>query len=651
MKSFFENLFGRKQEPPQNQKRAEPVRQNVGQREYPEFYKKGDVIGGKYEVRSILGKGGFGVVYLVYIRATRELCALKTFRDELLPDRAAREAFKKEALSCVNLETHPCILFVGWVDEVSGRLFIVMDPIAPDSQGRVSLADHLAQAGGPLDTNQTLKWAIQFCLGMEHAVAHGIQCHRDIKPANILITQDGTLKISDFGLAAAAEAAWRGSSDRAGSLVTGGAEVGFGFSLMRADGKVRCGTPGYIAPEVYRLEGSDIRSDIYTFGLVLWQMVTGSRVPPWTVPWRGDMEGYLQGIYEQQIAGSVSGIQGPLGSVIECCLRTSPSERFGSFEELRGVLEPIWKARTGRNFEIPQMGDQTAGFWNNKGASFTNLARYEEAIGCFDKALAIDVRFAPAWDNKGSALQALARHEEAINCHDEALAIDPRNTSIWTNKGIALQALGQCEEAIICYNKALAISPRDADVWTNKGGALIALGRHKEAIGCLDKALASDARCASAWSNKGAALYSLGHHEEAIGCCDEALAIDPLSALAWLNKGNALQALGRHEAAIGCFEEAMAIDPRDARPCYNKGNTLQALALHEEAIGCYDLALAIDPRDARVWCNKALSEEAARHWREAVSSYRKFVELSPPQYAQQIAAARQRVHELESKGV
>jgi transposase len=77
------------------------------------------------------------------------------------------------------------------------------------------------------------------------------------------------------------------------------------------------------------------------------------------------------------------------GSTAWFRLRPNPSGRFGSFRELRKVLEPIWEETTGRKFEKPQLGKQTAGFWHNKGASFAALEQSMEAIGCYDKALAI----------------------------------------------------------------------------------------------------------------------------------------------------------------------------------------------------------------------------------------------------------------------
>jgi len=220
MKSFFNNLFGQK---PQPQDAGQ--RRPQAQRKEFELYKRGDVIGGKYEVQRTLGKGGFGVVYLVCVRGSGQFCALKTFRDELLANPDAREAFKREALVWVSMEEHPFILTARWVDEFSGRLFVQMDYLKPDAAGRVSLHDHLTTATGPLDLNQTLEWAIQFCMGMAHAREHGVECHRDIKPANVLIDRNRTLKIADFGLATAAEEAFRNaewkrrSKSAAGSCV------------------------------------------------------------------------------------------------------------------------------------------------------------------------------------------------------------------------------------------------------------------------------------------------------------------------------------------------------------------------------------------------------------------------------------------------
>lgn len=381
MKNFFENLFGKKAAPEVGAKRpaADGSRLQV---ESFQPYQCGDVIAGKYEVLGVLGKGGFGIVYQIRFRETGEVFALKTFKDELTDDPAALEAFKGEALVWVNLEQHPFILPAIWVEEIrhgriatldggkllldahppeemSGRLLVIMDCVEADALGRATLGDYLAS--GPMDENLVLKWGIQFCLGMEHARSHGVECHRDIKPANIMITQDGTLKISDFGLSIATESAWRKSAGRSGSSVM--REDGkFELSVMRTEGKVLCGTPGYIAPEVCRSEGASVQSDIYSFGLVLWQMACGSPIPPFHVPWTGDIADYMRGVYEQQISGRIPRSAGPLGAVIERCLKPQPSERYGTFKELRAALEPILEQRTGRKFEMPQFTGKSVVF-------------------------------------------------------------------------------------------------------------------------------------------------------------------------------------------------------------------------------------------------------------------------------------------------
>src|SRR5450830_1782847 len=95
-------------------------------------YKKGDFIGQEYEVYGILGKGGCGVVYLVYSHELGEVYALKTFQDEFLADQEVRERFRREASVWVELGRHPYLVHAYFVDEISGRLYIGMEYIAPN---------------------------------------------------------------------------------------------------------------------------------------------------------------------------------------------------------------------------------------------------------------------------------------------------------------------------------------------------------------------------------------------------------------------------------------------------------------------------------------------------------------------------------------
>ncbi len=129
MSDFFNSLFDKKPSPPMPSL-APPAKPSAS-------YQKGDVIGGKYEVRRELGKGGFGVVYLAFNRETKRLCALKTFKDEFLVDVATRAAFKKEVLLWVNLGQHPNIVSARHNDE--NRQSEILLPPRRDQNDRLGL--------------------------------------------------------------------------------------------------------------------------------------------------------------------------------------------------------------------------------------------------------------------------------------------------------------------------------------------------------------------------------------------------------------------------------------------------------------------------------------------------------------------------------
>ena len=585
-------------------------------------------IGPNYEILQVVGKGAFGVVYKVYDRVHERVYAVKTFRDRFLLDKSVRDMFRKEALLWNNLREHPFVLPAHWVEDFSGRTFVVLGYVEPDEEGRVTLQDHLQGSEEPIEPQRALNWGIQFCHGMEHANACGIKCHRDIKPSNILITQNEILKITDFGMAVAA-----------GLFLTEGDystvfsdEKSFALSILKMKDRKSCGTPGYISPEVFRGEDADTRSDIYSFGLVLWQMAAGSSTPPYN-PFCGQNKlRYLEEVYEQQKTGWIPPIESPFWPVIQRCLKFEPLQRYESFQELRKELEEILLLNLGEEVLVPDPDKQDAIYLNNKGASLSSLGYDSEAIVCYDKALQIEPGSVESWINKAHALSGLNRYEEAIFCLDNALKIAPEFAPGLSWRGSILEYLDRHEEAITWFDRALEIDPLLDEAWNNKSGSLKALGLYEESMRCVKKALEINPQSATAWNNKGSILSVLGRQQASISCIDNALEINPLYAAAWQNKGNVLNVLGRYEEAVSHYEKAIEINPKLSKAWENKGCMLDELGQYHEALESFGKALEIDPTSFKAWNNKGSILYKLGRQEDATICFEKALEIDP-QYA------------------
>ena len=635
------------------------------------LYKKGDFIGQKYEVYGVLGMGGCGVVYLVYSHEVGEVFALKTFKDEFLADQEVRKRFHKEASVWVELGRHPYLVNAYFVEEISGRLYIEMEYVAPNEEGLNSLNGYLERQ--PPDLAQSLCWAVQICHGMECAYSRGLRAHRDLKPANIMITQDKTAKVTDFGLAGVltdppATSAAGLSAHLGRSGPTGRTMLGTGF-----------GTPAYMPPEQFdNAANCDERSDIYSFGIVLYQMAAGGRLP-----FPAPVDADWQAMRQLHRESAVPRLDSPLFPIIQRCLEKSPGKRYQTFKEVRASLAPLLQHQTSEVIIPPQLEKLEAWEWSNKGASLHSLGRNEEAIRCCDKALELDPRDFETWTNKGASLRSLGRNEEAIQCYDKALELDPRHTLAWTNKGASLGSLGRYQEEIRCYDEALELDPRHTLAWTNKGASLESLGLPEDAIHCYDRALKLDPSYVKAWYNKGTILTSLGRPEDAILCYDQALELDPRFVSAWDNKGSSLDSLGRPEDAIFCYDraleldsryvrawiskgssldslgryqeavcsndEALKLDPRNADAWFNKGISLNKLGNNEEAVRCFDKALESDPHNADAWYYKALTEDMLGYSRDAARSYRQLLTFGTAKHAKEIQIARDRIEALRGR--
>jgi serine/threonine protein kinase len=436
-------------------------------------YKKGDVIGGSYQVLGVLGLGGFSVVYLVYSRDTKTVSALKTLRDEYLEDRETRDQFRKEAKVWVDLERHPYVVRAHFLEELAGRLYIGMEYIEPNEEGLNSLEGYLARH--PPDLTQALRWSVQFCLGMEHARACGIRCHRDVKPANIMIDRTKAVKITDFGFAEVID-----------------------FSRARAamDPVLRkkralpeysgFGTPTYMPPEQFQNAARcDERSDIYSFGVVLYQMASRGALPYETDLYHPEKRKNSAVVWREMhrlhTEASVVPLTSAVFPYIQRCMQKEPSARYQSFKELRRDLEGLLMRTAGETVDAKHSRTLEAWELYNKAYSLSVLGHLEEAVAHYARALELQPDNSDAWNNKGVCLRKLGKLEEALECYDRATETDKHNASAWSNRGNCLYTLGRYQDALSNLTKAIDLEPKNESAWLNKGLVEEKLGRPLDA--------------------------------------------------------------------------------------------------------------------------------------------------------------------------
>src|SRR5215831_6012119 len=220
-----------------------------------------------YRVLEKLGSGGMGVVYKAEDTRLGRFVALKVLADDVADDQQFRDRFAREARTASALN-HPNICTIHDVGEEDGRVFIAMEFL-----DGMPLSDLISS--GPVDLERLLEVGIQVAEGLNSAHMEGV-VHRDIKPPNIFITKSGRIKIMDFGLAK------RAASKRALAAASWAETLVSVEGEYITSGGAALGTVPYMSPEQVRGEELDVRTDLFSFGAVLYEMVTG------VLPFRGE---------------------------------------------------------------------------------------------------------------------------------------------------------------------------------------------------------------------------------------------------------------------------------------------------------------------------------------------------------------------------
>ncbi len=276
----------------------------------PSTLEAGDLIG-VYRIERELGRGGMGVVYLAEDTRLHRRVALKALAPHIVADPKQKERLRSEARIAASL-SHPAIATVYALEESEGHLYIASEYV----EGK-NLRSELQQ--GPLSPDTLLDLAIEVVQGLVAAHAEGV-IHRDLKPENIMRNKKGQLKILDFGVAIAPERDLREEPlTEPGTLL---------------------GTPSYMAPEQLKGETVDFRCDIFTFGILFYELASGSN------PFRGETPiSTIAKILESEPVPLSKFTTSPvqLDRIVERCLPKDPEQRYPSTPKL---LEDLERART-----------------------------------------------------------------------------------------------------------------------------------------------------------------------------------------------------------------------------------------------------------------------------------------------------------------
>jgi serine/threonine protein kinase len=299
---------------------------------------------GSYEIVSPLGAGGMGEVYRARDESLGRQVAIKVLPKELASDPHRLRRFEQEARAAAALN-HPNILAVyGFSTTEEHAPYLVTELL----EGQ-TLRERLQQ--GEIPVRKAVEFALQAARGLAAAHDRGI-VHRDLKPENLFLTRDGVVKILDFGLA------------KLSVPETGASQTSVATVSVSEPGVV-LGTVGYMSPEQVRGQVIDHRSDIFSLGAILYEMVSGNRA--FEGKTAADTMSAILKEEPAELSGAGRNLPPALGRIIHRCLEKDPAERFQSARDLAFNLELLsreesgsgaaaaFPAREGRRWLIPAL--------------------------------------------------------------------------------------------------------------------------------------------------------------------------------------------------------------------------------------------------------------------------------------------------------
>lgn len=484
---------------------------------------------GRFELIRLLGEGGMGWVYLAREPVTHTLVAVKVMRPEVARDRAGRHRFLAEARHMYRM-AHPHVLKVLEVaDDPEGAFFVM-----PYMEGG-SLAERIAP-GRPLPSETIVEIGLAVAQALEYAHDQGL-IHRDLKPANVLLDRQGRVWLADFGLA----------------------RTVFNDSILEVGRSAVEGTAPYLSPAMAQGKAEDTRCDIYAFGCLLYEMLTGSR--PYEAP---TVEALLRKIAEappRPIRALNPKAPEGLVRIAEGAMARVPRDRYACMADVVCDLERVGRGRAPFGPRGRMRSSLTRG---RAGTLLGIVAMAGLAVGLW---LAVGAR----------------RPAERVSPPGEAVAsaTDPAQRAFVEAERLRgsdpAAAASLYADAARQYRQATQRNPRDPVAWTGLGLAQLGLGHREAAREALIRAGQLDAHHPLVLYGQGRFHWAIGERDRALALWERALGGRPeasgLSQGVWATYlaescrelTEAYQSLGRNADALRVAERWVELDPHAAR--------------------------------------------------------------------------------------
>ena len=608
----------------------------------------GQVLGGRFEIQEMLGIGGMGAVYRAYDRDIDRVIALKCIRPELAKDPEITQRFTQELLLARQI-AHKNVIRIFDVRDSGGLKFITMEYVEGRDLGS------LVESKGKLPISESVAIAMQICSGLACAHAEGV-VHRDLKPSNIMVEPNGRVVVMDFGLARA---------DNIGQMTQTGAVMG---------------TFQYMSPEQARGTKADQRSDIFTVGIILYELLTGK------TPYSADsaMASLLKRTQEAAVPPSQidPAVPRPLSAIVAKCLERDVAKRYQTVDELLNDLKAFQGGST-VSTSPPRSGKQmiwlvsafvlagliaVAGIvrWSTstagRGAAtavhptvkvlladFQNNTSDSVFDGTLESSFALAMEGAPFISayNRTVARKTLATIDPSANLLNEAGA-----SLVALREGVNVVISGAVEKTgngyrISCkaFDPVSSKTLGSAQTETNaKSGVLQAVAQLADKMRRLlgdttpDSSRLQQQETVTSSSLEAVHEYAIaqdlqfsGKWEDALPHYSKATELDPNMGRAYAGMAAMSANMGRKADAEKYYQTAMAhIDRMSDREKYRtRGGYYLMTRQPDKAIQEFSALVEQYPADAAGPTNLALSYFFTRDMQKAMEQGRRSVDLSP----------------------